>query len=110
MNSTRLTATAAQMIDTFDAAAHHLIEAWREAGDRLGGAARARWNRALKASSPQLDAETRRNAMRTRRVVGRCWTRGVARCADSASTAVEGSVGLARMALARASARQAPRA
>lgn len=101
--------TAAQMVDTFDAAAHQLIEAWREAGERLGAAARARWDAALKASSPQLDAQTRRNAMRTRRVVGRCWTRGMARCTDAASTAVESSVGLARRVLRRAEARRTPR-
>lgn len=110
MTPERFASTAGHLIDSFDSSAHHLIEAWRDGGERLGVTAKQRWNSALKESSPKLDAQTRRNAMHAQKVFGGYYTRGVEMSAAGAAIAVDTLVQAARVALARATASQQARA
>ena len=106
MNANQITHAASQLIDGFDATARTLIGAWREGGERLGEAARRRWEAALKESSPELTAETRRNAQHARKVFGGYYSKGIALSAGGAEVAVQTVVQVARAALARAAAGQ----
>lgn len=110
MTSAQFTTVASQLIDGFDAAAHHAIEAWRDGSERLGTAAKQRWDAALKQSSAQLDAETRRNAMHARKVIGGYYTRSVELSVSGAAVAVDTLVQAARVALKRAGEWQGTRA
>jgi hypothetical protein len=91
---------AEQCIRGFDLGAHRAITGWRTGGDRLGRAARARWDRAFAESSPQLSAETRRNASHLRDVVARRYARGIELTAAGAERAVGTVVQAAQAALA----------
>ena len=91
---------AEQCIRGFDAGARRAIAGWRSGGDRLGRAARARWDRAFAESSPQLSPETRRNASHFRDVVARRYVSGIELAASGAERAVDGLVHAARAAVA----------
>jgi hypothetical protein len=110
MNTERITTLAYQAIDGFDATAHTLIDTYRTAGERLGVAARARWDAALKQSAAQLDAETKKNAQHARAVFGGYYTRHVQLVASGAEVAVDTVAQAARSAVERAAAWQAARA
>lgn len=94
--------TAEQWIGGFDTQGHRAIAGWRTAGERLGQAARSRWDRAFAESSPQLSAETRRNASHFRDVVARYYVQGMDLSATGAERALEASVQAAQAAVARA--------
>jgi hypothetical protein len=80
--------TARQWISGFETGAQGAIAGWRSGAERLGDLARARWDRAFAESSPQLSAETRRNASHFRDVVAREYGRGVALSVTGAERAV----------------------
>lgn len=100
---------ATQLIDGFDTTAHHMIDLYRDGGERIGAVARQRWDTAFKESSPQLSAETRRNASHARQVFGGYYTRGIQMAASSAEVAVDTVVQAARTAVQRAAAWQQSR-
>ena len=110
MNTERFTTVAAQLIEGFDSGAHQVIAAYRQGGERLAEAAKARWDAALEESSPQLSAETRRNAGKAQQAFGRCYGRGIELSAAGAEVAVGTLVQAARAALQRADAWQRSRA
>jgi len=105
MDTTRFTATAAQLVDAFGATAHTAIGACRAGGERLGELAARRWDRAFREASPQLSAQTRRNAAHARRVFARYWREGLQRSTDGADAAVDAVVQAAGQALRRAARR-----
>ena len=110
MKNADFTSVASQVIDGFDSTSHKAIEAWREGGERLAGFAGAQWDTAFKKSSPQLSAETRRNAAHARKVFAGYYTKGVAMSASGAEVAVQTVVQAARTAVDRAAAWQQTRA
>lgn len=104
MNTQQFSRTAAQAIETFGTTAHSAIEAYREGGERLGRFAGRRWNEAFRKASPQLSAETRRNAAHARKVFAGYYTRGVQLSASGAEVAVDTFVQAAATAVERAAA------
>jgi len=101
MDKTAFRSTAQQWISGFDTGAHRAIAGWRAGGDRLGQAARSRWERAFAESSPQLSPETRRNASHFRDVVAGCYSRGIELSASGAERAVATLVQAAQAAVGR---------
>jgi hypothetical protein len=106
----QISTVAEQLIDGFDSGAHQVIGAYREGGERLAQAAKARWDAALKESGPNLSPETRKNALHARKVIGGYYSRGVQLSAGGAEVAVATVVQAARVAVQRASAWQQSRA
>ena len=109
MNSTHITAAAHQWIDGFDNGAHQAIVLWRDGADRLASAARARWDTAFREASPELSAETRKNATHARKVFAGYYNKGVSLSQSGAEVAVDTLVQAARTAVDRAASWQ-PRA
>ena len=110
MTAERITAVATQLVDGFDSTAHQFIDAWRDSSERLGTAAKQRWDAALKESSPELSAETRRNATHAQKVFAGYYTKAVALGTSGAEVAVDTLVQVARTAIERTAAWQASRA
>jgi hypothetical protein len=110
MNTQHFTTAAERAIDNFGHTAHQVIGLWRDGGDRLGEAAKARWDAAFAESAPKLAPETRRNAAHARKVIGGYYTRGVHLSAAGADVAVATVVQAAHAAVERAAAWQQPRA
>ena len=110
MDTSHLATTATQWVEAFGTTAHSAIDACREGGERLGGLAGARWDRAFEEASPRLTPETRRNAANARKVFGRYYHRGLALSTAGAGTAVDTLVQVAGTAIERAAALQAGRA
>jgi hypothetical protein len=102
MTTTHISAAAHQWIDGFDTGAHQAIGLWRESADRLGAAARERWDTAFRQSSPELSAETRRNAAHARKVFAGYYNKGIALSTGGAEVAVDTLVQAARTAVERA--------
>lgn len=109
MNTNPLSTVATQLIDGFDTTARHMIDLYRDGGERIGAAAKQRWDAAFKESSPKLSAETRRNATHAQQVFGGYYTRGIEMAASSAEVAVDTMVQAARTAVQRAAAWQQSR-
>jgi len=109
MNST-ITTTASQLVDAFGSTAHSAIDAARAGGERLGSLAAQRWDHAFRQASPQLSAETRRNAANARKVFARCWRQGLTLSTEGAERAVDTFVQVAGSAIERADAWQQARA
>ena len=99
MQASSFRSTAGQWISGFDNGAHRAIAGWRAGGERLGQAARTRWDRAFAESSPQLSPETRRNASHLRDVVAKRYTRGIELSATGAERAVAALVQAAQAAV-----------
>ena len=110
IHNTQFTTVASQIVDGFDNGAHRAIGAWREGGERLGVAARQRWNSALKQSSPELSAETRRNATHAQKVFAGYYNKGLGLSTSGAEVAVDTLVEVARKAIDRAAEFKASRA
>jgi hypothetical protein len=104
MNTTRFSNAAANVIEAFGTTAHSAIDAYRAGGERLGEFAGQRWNSAFRKASPELTAETRRNAARARKVVGSYYSRGLQVSASGAEVAVDTAVQVAGSAVERACA------
>jgi len=99
MDTSTVRATAQQWIARFDDGAQHAIAGWRCGADRLGAAARRRWDTAFAESSPELSAETRRNASHFRDVFSGWYGRGVDLSATGAERAVATLVDAAQAAV-----------
>jgi hypothetical protein len=99
MQATPFRTTARQWISGFDSGAHRAIAGWRSGGERLGEAARQRWDRAFAESSPKLSPETQRNASHFREVVAGYYARGVELSATGAERAVSTLVEAAQSAV-----------
>lgn len=95
MDTSNFTTTATSLIANFGQAAHHVIGAYREGGERLAEAAGQRWQAAFKQASPQLTPETRKNAKHAKDVVGRYYARGLAMSTDGAAVVIDTLVGAA---------------
>ena len=109
MDANTFSTTATNMLATFGDTAHQVIGAYREGGERLAATLEQRWNSALKEASPQLTAETRRNAARAQRAFSASYAKGLAFTADGASVVVDTLVGAAVAAVERAAAFQQSR-
>lgn len=110
MDAAHLTSIATRLVDGFDSNAHQLIALWRDSSERLGAAARQRWDAAMQESSPELSAETRRNARHAQKVFAGYYGKAVAMGTSSAEVAVNTVVHAARNAIGRAVSRQQARA
>jgi len=110
MKTEQFSTVAEQLIDGFDTGAHQVIGAYREGGERLAQAAKARWDAALRQSGPKLSPETRKNALHARKVIGGYYSRGVQLSAVGAEVAVDTVVQAARVAVQRAAHWQQSRA
>ena len=104
MNTETIRTTAQQWITTLDQRAHRAIAGWRCGADRLGTAARQRWDTAFAESSPQLSEETRQNASHLRDVVSGWYGRGIELSTAGAERALDA---LVRSAQATAGGRMA---
>jgi hypothetical protein len=108
--NTNFSTVATQLIDGFDQTAHQFIGLYRDGGERIAAAAKQRWDAALKESSPQLSAETRKNATHAQKVIGGYYVKGIDLAASGAEVAVDTLVQAARTAVERASTWQQTRA
>jgi hypothetical protein len=104
MDANTFSTTATNLLANFGNVAHQVIGAYREGGERLGDTLEQRWKAALKESSPQLTAETRRNAARAQQAFGTYYAKGLALSADGAEVVVDTLVGAAVAGLERAAA------
>ncbi len=107
--TTTFTTAASQLVDAFGTTAHGAIDAARAGGERLGSFAAHRWDRAFREASPQLSAETRRNAANARKVFARYWRQGLDLSTTGAGRAVDTFVQVAGSAIERAEAWQQSR-
>lgn len=98
--------TATTLIANVGNTAHDLIGAYRERGELLASSLEQRWKAALKEASPQLTAETRKNAARAQRAFSASYARGLALTADGAGVVVDTLVGAAVATVQRAAAFQ----
>jgi len=108
--NTNFSTVATQLIDGFDQTAHQVIGLYRDGGERIAAAAKQRWDAALKESSPQLSAETRKNATHAQKVIGGYYVKGIDLAASGAEVAVDTLVQAARTAVQRAATWQQTRA
>jgi hypothetical protein len=109
MDANAFSHTATNMLANFGNTAHQVIGAYREGGERLAATLEQRWKTALKEASPQLTAETRRNAARAQQAFSASYAKSVAFTADGASVVVDTLLGAAVAAVERAAAFQQAR-
>ena len=102
MDQDKFRIAAEHWISGFDGQAHQAVAELRKGGERLGGFARARWDRAFAESRPQLSEETQRNASHARDVFARWYGKGLDLSTEGAGRAVDAFVGVARTAVGRA--------
>jgi hypothetical protein len=104
MDTNAFSTNATSLLANFGNAAHQVIGAYREGGERLATTLGQRWKAALKESSPQLTAETRRNAARAQQAFSTYYAKGLAVSADGAVVVVDTLVGAAVVGIERAAA------
>ncbi|HXD41804.1 MAG TPA: hypothetical protein VN649_14660 [Ramlibacter sp.] len=104
MDANSFSTTATGLLANFGHAAHQAIGVYREGGERLAATLEQRWKAALKESSPQLTAETRRNAARAQQAFSAYYAKGLALSADGAEVVVDTLVGAAVAGVERAAA------
>jgi hypothetical protein len=109
MDNGTFSTTATNALAKLGNTAHHLIGVYRESGERLAATLEQRWTAALKEASPQLTAETRRNAARAQQAFSATYSKGLAVTADGAEVVVNTLVGAAVAAVERAAAFQQAR-
>ncbi|MEO5670482.1 MAG: hypothetical protein ABIR26_07295 [Ramlibacter sp.] len=109
MKTKSFSSNATTLIGTFGNAAHDAIGAYREGGERLATAMDQRWKAAMKESSSQLSAETRKNANHAHQVFNGYFSKAVAMSADGAKVVVDTMVGAAVSGVERAAAFQEAR-
>ncbi|HSH89135.1 MAG TPA: hypothetical protein VK996_04065 [Ramlibacter sp.] len=103
-NSFSKTATGA--VATVGSVAHQAIGVYRESGERLLDAMDQRWKKAFKESSPQLSAETRKNAQHAHDVFQGYYAKGLAMSADGAEVVVDTVIGAVIAGVERAASFQ----
>ena len=104
MDTNSFSTTATGLLANFGNVAHQVIGAYREGGERLATTLEQRWKAALKESSPQLTAETRKNAAGAQQVFSTYYAKGLALSADGAEVVVDTLVGAAVAGFERAAA------
>ena len=104
MNTHAFSATATTAVANFGNTAHQVISMYRDGGERLAETLDQRWKAALKESSPQLTAETRKNANHAHQVFNGYFVKGVALSADGAEVVVDTLVGATVAAIERTAA------
>ena len=104
MNPQEIAGNATNFVASFGNAAHKGIDLYRTNAERLADQVSARWDAAFKKASPELDAETRKNAKNAKQVFGRYYGKSVALSADGASIVVDTVVGAAIAGIERAAA------
>ena len=104
MNTYTLSANATDLVAKFGNSAHSVIGAYREGGGRLAQTLEQRWKTALKETSPQLTAETRKNAARAQKAFNAYYNKGLNLTADGAVVVVDTLVGATVTAIERAAA------
>jgi hypothetical protein len=104
MNTATLSTTATALLASLGHGAHRAIGAYREGGERLAKALEHRWKSALKESSPQLTAETRKNAARAQQAFSAYYAKGLALSAEGAQIAVDTLVAASVAGVERAAA------
>jgi hypothetical protein len=109
MDANAFSHTATTLLANFGNTAHQVIGAYREGGERLAATLEQRWKAALKDASPQLTAETRRNAARAQQAFSASYVKGLAFTADGATVVVDTLLGAAAAAVERAAAFQQTR-
>jgi hypothetical protein len=109
MDANAFSHTATSLLANLGDTAHQVIGAYREGGERLAATLEQRWKAALKEASPQLTAETRRNAARAQQAFSASYARGLAFTADRAAVVVDTLLGAAVTAVERAAAFQQER-
>jgi len=109
MDTSTFSTAATNALANFGISAHHLIGVYREGGERLATTLEQRWKAALKEASPQLTAETRRNAARAQQAFSASYSKGLALTADGAEVVIDTLVGAAVAAVERAAAFQQAR-
>ena len=102
MNPQQFADNAATFIATFGNAAHKGLDLYRTGGERLAGTVAKRWDVAFKQASPELTAETCKNAKHAKEVFGRYYARSIALTADGAGIVVDTVVGAAIAGVERA--------
>ena len=109
MDASALSSTATSLLANLGNSAHQFIGVYREGGERLAMSLERRWKTALRQASPQLTAETRRNAARAQQAFSAQYSRGLAFTADGAEMVIDTLVGAAVAAVERAAAFQQAR-
>jgi hypothetical protein len=109
MDTNAFSSAATGLLANFGNSAHHAIGVYREGGERLAQVLERRWTAALKESSPQLKAETRRNAARAQQAFSASYSKGLAFTADGAEVVIDTLVGAAVAAVERVAAFQQAR-
>ena len=104
MDTQKMIDTATEFVATFGNTAHQGIGIYRSAGERIADAVSSKWDEAFKQASPQLDAETRKNAKNAKQVFGRYYAQGLAMSADGAGIVVDTLVGATIAGIERAAA------
>ncbi len=104
MNSSNFSTTATGVVANLGNTAHHMIGMYRDGGERIAGALEQRWKSALKETSPQLTAETRKNAARAQQKFSAYYAKSLAVTADGAEVVVDTLVGATVAAIERAAA------
>ena len=94
-NVTPIATQVVDIITLVGQTAHKGIDLYRQGGERLLSATEQSWNRALKASSAELTAETRKNAKHAQKVFSGYCAKGLVVTADGATVLVDTLVGAA---------------
>ncbi|MBE7939003.1 MULTISPECIES: hypothetical protein [Ramlibacter] len=93
MTEQPLSQTATEAVASLGRTAHELIDLYREGGESIAQTLGAQWDSAFAAASPQLSAESRRNAQRTRALAGQLYAQGLALSSGGAQLLVDTLVG-----------------
>ena len=104
--SNSFTKTATGVLATAGSVAHQAIGIYRESGERFLDAMDQRWTKAFKESSPQLTAETRKNAQHAHDVFQGYYAKGLAMSADGAEVVVDTVIGAVIAGVERAASFQ----
>jgi len=78
MSQASLYTVASQLIASYGNTAHHVIDGYRVAGERVVGFLDQRWDRALNNAPASLSAEVRSNATAAQRLLSSSYGKGIA--------------------------------
>ena len=104
MSAKNLSTVATDLIVTSGKTANNVIKAYRAGGERVGEIVEKSWNRAMRQSRTELDAETAKNASVTKRALGGYYTKGLTITSEGAQQVVSQLVKLAEAGVERAAA------
>lgn len=104
MSSKNLSTVANDLIASYGATAQNLIRAYRLGNERVIGFMDRRWEKALRKSADQLDAEVRGNARSAQQKLSGYYSKGLAMTTDGAGVVVSKVVELAGKGVAQLAA------